>query len=512
MRRVCRAGAWRRRTQTPEAGEDAADHGKKRGRNRARQWRERHLGEVLLGERCFVRTFAPTKVISFYCRLIQIVRVDGNKKFHLVVVGAGFGGLSFCKHFRHPDARITLVDRTNHHLFQPLLYQVATAGLSAPEIAQPVRSIFRDRRDITVLLDKAMDFDLANRKVLLEENTLQYDYLVLAMGGQTGYFGHPEWEQFAPGLKTLDDALRIRSRVLLAFEKAENEAEAPQREKLMTIVVVGGGPTGVELAGAFAELSRTVLKRDFRRIDPSQARIILIEGSPFVLSNFPPELATSATRQLEKLGVQVRTSTRVKAIREGEVELDNGEIIRAGNILWAAGVSGTPLAKKLGVELDKAGRVKVNPDLSLPGHPEVFAIGDMALVLGDDGKPVPGVSPAAMQMGRHVARIIKAEIDMRAGHPTRPPFKYWDKGTMATIGRSAAVAWVGKFKFSGLLAWLAWLFIHLIFLIGFRNRLAVLLQWTYSYFAYKRSARIITYLPQEAAEHPTASASPKTGG
>ncbi len=426
--------------------------------------------------------------------------MDGNETSHVVVLGAGFGGLAFCKHFRHPKARITLVDRTNHHLFQPLLYQVAAAGLSAPEIAQPVRAIFSRRPDITVLLDKVVGINVTDRKVLLEENTLAYDHLVLAMGGQTGYFGHPEWEKFAPGLKTLDDALRIRSHVLLAFEKAENETEASKREKLMTIVVVGGGPTGVELAGAFAELARTVLARDFRRINPAHAKIILIEGSAVVLSNFPLELARSATRQLASLGVQVRTSTRVKNIREGEVELDNGDIIRAGNIIWAAGVSAIPLTKQLGVELDKTGRVKVNPDLSLPRHPEVFAIGDMALVLGDDGKAVPGVSPAAMQMGRHVARLIKSEMDSGASQSPHPPFKYWDKGTMATIGRSAAVAWVGRFKFSGLLAWLAWLLIHLIFLIGFRNRLAVLLQWTYSYFAYKRSARIITYLPAEPAE------------
>jgi NADH:quinone reductase (non-electrogenic) len=423
-----------------------------------------------------------------------------TKQTHVVVLGAGFGGLDFCKHFRHRNARITLVDRTNHHLFQPLLYQVATAGLSAPEIAQPVRAIFSNRPDITVLLDKVVDFNLANKQVFLEENTLAYDYLVLALGSQTGYFGHPEWERFAPGLKTLDDALRIRSSVLLAFEKAENEKEAPQREKLLTIVVVGGGPTGVELAGAFAELTRTVLKRDFRRIDPSQARIILIEGSPYILSHLPKDLAESATRQLQKLGVHVRTSTRVKDIRHGEVELENGETIRAGNILWAAGVAASPLTKKLGVELDKGGRVKVNPDLSLPGHTEVFAIGDMALVLEKDGSPVPGVSPAAMQEGRTVARTIEKELDSPANPPARPPFRYWDKGTMATIGRSKAVAWVGRFKISGLLAWLAWLFIHLIFLVGFRNKLAVLIQWTYSYFAYKRAARIITYLPPDESK------------
>ncbi len=420
-----------------------------------------------------------------------------EKECRVVVLGAGFGGLTFCQNFHHPNARITVVDRTNHHLFQPLLYQVAACGLSAPEIAQPIRGILSNRADITVLFHQAVDFDLAQKRVVLEKGALDYDYLVLALGGQTGYFGHPEWEQFAPGLKTLDDALRIRSRILLAFEQAENETDPAERDRLLTIVVVGGGPTGVELAGAFAELTRTVLNRDFRRIDPTKARIILIEGSPLILSHLPQDLSASAQRQLEALGVQIRNNIHVKDIRAGEVELANGEIIRAGNILWAAGVSATPLTKNLGVELDKAGRVKVNPDLSVPGHPEIFAIGDMALVLQDNGKPVPGVSPAAMQMGKHVAKIIEAEIQAGTKTAARPAFKYWDKGTMATIGRSAAVAWIGRFKFSGLLAWLAWLFIHLIFLVGFRNRLAVLFQWTYSYFSYKRSARIITYMPAE---------------
>jgi NADH dehydrogenase len=417
---------------------------------------------------------------------------------HIVVLGAGFGGLTFCQHFRAPAAQVTVVDRTNHYLFQPLLYQVATAGLSAPEIAQPIRSILSRRPNITVLLDQVADFDLAGNLVVLQQKRLHYDYLVLALGGCSTYFGHPEWEPFAPGLKTLDDALRIRSRVLLAFEKAENTEDAAEHERLMTLVIIGGGPTGVELAGAFAELARIVLKRDFRRIDPTHARIILIEASPVVLSHLPPDLAAKATAQLKRLGVQVRTSTRVKEIRRGEVELENGEIIRAENILWAAGVSATPLAKKLGVELDRAGRVKVNPDLSLPGHPDVFAIGDMALVLQENGKPVPGVSPAAMQMARHVARIIQSELTLGPGKAPRPVFRYWDRGTMATIGRSAAVAWIGKLKISGWFAWLAWLFVHLVFLIGFRNKLAVLLQWAYSYFAYKRSARIITGLPPPA--------------
>ncbi|TMQ00439.1 MAG: NAD(P)/FAD-dependent oxidoreductase [Verrucomicrobia bacterium] len=417
---------------------------------------------------------------------------------HVVVLGAGFGGLTFCQTLNHPRARVTLVDRQNHHLFQPLLYQVATAGLSAPEIAQPIRSILSDQPNVTVLLDLAVDFDLTGKTVLLQKNRLTYDYLVLALGGVTSYFGHPEWEQFAPGLKSLDDALRIRRQVLLAFEKAENEADRAARDRLMMIVVVGGGPTGVELAGAFAELARHVLKSDFRRIDPAQARIILIEAGPRILAHLPPELSARAQRQLESMGVEVRTGAKVKEITKGRVELEHGQVLEAENIIWAAGVSASPLTQKLGVELDRAGRVKVNPDLSLPGHPEVFAIGDMALVLDEEGKPVPGVSPAAMQMARHVARIILDELDLGPGRARRPPFKYWDKGTMATIGRSAAVAKIGRLEFNGFAAWVAWLFVHLIFLIGFRNKLAVLLQWAYSYVAYKRGARIVTGLTDAA--------------
>ena len=415
---------------------------------------------------------------------------------HVVVLGAGFGGLTFCQTFNHPGARVTLVDRQNHHLFQPLLYQVATAGLSAPEIAQPIRSILSDRPNVTVLMDNAVDFNLAGKTVLLEKNTLTYDYLVLALGGVTSYFGHPEWEQFAPGLKSLDDAIRIRREILLAFERAETEPDQKERDRLMTMVVVGGGPTGVELAGAFAELTRHVLKRDFRRIDPSQARVTLIEAGPRILAHLPPELSATAQQQLERMGVEVRTGTKVKNISKGRVEFENGQSIEAENIVWAAGVSASPLTRKLGVELDRASRVKVNPDLSLPNHREVFVIGDMALVFDDEGKPVPGVSPAAMQMARHVARIIHDELTFGPQSASRPRFKYWDKGTMATIGRSAAVAKIGTLEFDGFLAWVAWLFVHLIFLIGFRNKLAVLLQWAYSYFTYKRGARIVTGLSE----------------
>lgn len=419
------------------------------------------------------------------------------KSPHIVVLGAGFGGLKFCQMFNHSTARITLVDRQNHHLFQPLLYQVATAGLSAPDIAQPVRSILSRKTNVTVLLDEAVDVKLADRRVILKSGVLDYDYLVLAVGGATSYFGHPEWERFAPGLKSLDDAIDIRRRILLAFERAENTADPEEQARLMRIVVVGGGPTGVELAGAFAELARHVLKADFRRINTAQAHVILIEGGDRILSNLPPELSDSATRQLTRLGVEVRTKCRVQDIRESCVELApqtpgaEPEMIRAENIIWAAGVSASSITKKLGVELDKAGRVKVNPDLSLPGHPEAFAIGDLALVLGKDGKPVPGVSPAALQMGKHVARLIARELKPNGTAP-QESFRYFDKGTMATIGRSAAVAKIGRLEFSGFFAWLSWLLVHLVFLIGFRNKLMVLLQWTYSYLTYKRGARIIT--------------------
>ena len=415
-----------------------------------------------------------------------------SKLSHVVVLGAGFGGLTFCHHFKHPGARITLVDRQNHHLFQPLLYQVATAGLAAPDIAQPIRSILREHPNLTVLMDAVEDIRLADRTVKLTHQTLEFDYLVLGLGGITTYFGHPEWEAVAPGLKTLDDAVRIRRDVLLAFEKAETVESREERERLMTIVVVGGGPTGVELAGAFAELARHVLVRDFRHIDPSRARVILIEASSVVLSHLPLELAQSGQRQLEALGVEVRTNTRVTAIREGCVETSTG-IICAENIIWAAGVGASPLTRKLGVELDKAGRIKVLPDLSILGFPNTFAVGDIASLVDANGVLVPGVSPAAMQEGKHVARILTDELTL-GPKANRPPFAYWDKGTMATIGRSAAVAKIKDMELTGFTAWTAWLFVHLIFLLGFRNKISVLLQWFYSYLAYRRGSRIITGL------------------
>jgi NADH:ubiquinone reductase (H+-translocating) len=413
---------------------------------------------------------------------------------HIVVLGAGFGGLTFCQQFSFPGSRVTLVDRQNHHLFQPLLYQVATAGLAATDVAQPVRSILSDCPHVTVLLDEVLEVKLDCKEVRLRRAVLRYDYLVLALGGVTSYFGHPEWEEFAPGLKTIDDALRIRREILLAFEEAESESDPARLHELLTMVVVGGGPTGVELAGALAELARHVLVKDFQRINPAAARVILIEAGPRLLASFPETLSESAEEQLRRLGVEVRKNAPVQSISRRRVELKDG-IIAAANIVWAAGIAAVPLARKLGVETDRAGRVKVNSDLSLPGYPNVFAIGDMALVLDEDGKPVPGVSPAAMQMAKHAARTIGEELTF-GEHSKRRTFRYWDKGTMATIGRSAAVAKIKRLEFSGFPAWMAWLVVHLIFLVGFRNKVSVLIEWAYSYLTYKRGARIITGLSE----------------
>jgi NADH:ubiquinone reductase (H+-translocating) len=410
---------------------------------------------------------------------------------HVVVLGAGFGGLYFAKSFPSALARVTIVDRQNHHLFQPLLYQVATAGLAAPDIAQPVRTILRGKPNLTVLMAEVRGVDLAAQRVDLDTGSLDYDWLVIALGGQTSYFGKKEWEEFAPGLKSLDDAVRLRRNMLLAYERAEREPDEARRREQMTTVVVGGGPTGVELAGSFAELARTVLYRDFEHIDPRQARILLVEGGPRILSTFSERLSESAERQLEGLGVEVRLDTKVTAIRSGEVELD-GVPLRAGNIVWAAGVSAVPLTRTLGVETDRAGRLRVLPDLSLPGYPHVFAVGDLATLTDANGQIVPGVCQGAMQGGVHVARAIAHELKGAERPPEqRPAFAYFDKGTMATIGRSKAIAKLGKIELSGFAAWFTWLSVHLIFLIGFRNRLSVFLQWAYAYFAYKRGARII---------------------
>ncbi len=411
---------------------------------------------------------------------------------HIVVIGAGFAGLTFVREFPSGIARITVIDRQNHHLFQPLLYQVATAGLSAIDIAQPIRAVFGPRPNVAVIMSEVTAIDLAARRVTHERGELAFDYLVLAAGGTTSYFGHPEWARFAPGLKSLDDALRIRRLILCSLERAETETDPAKREAAMNIIVIGGGPTGVELAGAFAELTRTVLHRDFDHIDPTKVRVRLIEGSPRVLAAFPPDLSASAQRQLEKLGVEVRTGVRVEAIREGELVVA-GETIRADNIIWAAGVAGAPITQQLGVELDRGGRIKVLPDLSVPGHPAVFALGDIASLTDANGVPVPGVAQGAMQMGRHAARLIEGELRGEKFSPAgRALFAYRDKGSMATIGRSSAVAQIGGRHLSGYPAWLAWLAVHLLFLVGFRSKFSVLLQWAYSYFTYRRGARIIT--------------------
>jgi NADH dehydrogenase len=414
---------------------------------------------------------------------------------HIVIGGGGFGGLAVAKALRKTPVRITLVDRTNHHLFQPLLYQVAMAGLSPADIAAPIRSIFNNQRNVSVLLAEATGVDFERRALLLSDGELPFDYLLLATGGRTSYFGHDEWSRFAPGLKSLDDAIEIRRRVLLAFEAAEREADSERRRDLLRFVVVGGGPTGVELAGAIAELARHVLARDFRSINPRSAEIVLLEGGPRILPSFPPDLSASAVRQLAGLGVTVRVDAQVTRIDERGVWLGD-ELLASTTIIWGAGVRATAFTERLGVPLDRAGRIVIEPDLSLPGHVNVFAIGDMVNFSHQDGQPLPGISPVAMQMGRHVARNIARDL---RGQP-REPFRYVDRGTMATIGRKAAIAQVGRWKLSGFPAWITWLVVHIYFLIGFRNRLAVLFNWAWSYFTYQRGARLITGTSPPTAE------------
>ena len=419
--------------------------------------------------------------------------MDKNDLPHVVVLGGGFGGLEFCKRLPEHLAKVTLIDRENHHLFQPLLYQVATAGLSSSEIAQPIRSILSDRENLVVLLNEVREIDLEQKLIRLADREMRYDFLVVALGGVTSYFGHPEWEEHAPGLKSLRDALRIRHDVLAAFERAENETDATIREHLMTMVVVGGGPTGVEMAGSLAELSKQVLRRDFAHIDPANAKVILLEGGERVLSHLSPELSDHADQQLRSLGVDVHCQARVEDVNADGLMV-NGEFLPAATKVWAAGIGANPVVQALTVPKDRAGCILVEPSLRLPGHPEAFAIGDIAHVKDENGRRVPGVSPAAMQMAAHVAEVIMNEITAPSstGSPA-PAFRYFDKGSMATIGRSRAVAQVGGFEFSGFAAWLSWLFVHLVFLVGFRNRLAVFVQWIYSYFTFNRGARIISH-------------------
>jgi len=417
--------------------------------------------------------------------------MDQQTKPRVVIVGAGFGGLLAARTLARYPVQITLVDRQNFHVFQPLLYQVATAGLSPDEIAAPIRWIMRSQRSVEVLMSEVRDFDLSRRVVKLEGGEVEYDYLILAAGASHAYFGHDEWAPFAPGLKTIEGALELRRRVLLAFELAERQAASSdnkdREDAQLNFVVVGGGPTGVELAGTLAEVSRQVLANEFRSIDPKRTRIVLLEGGPRVLPAYPEDLSRSAEEQLQHLGVEVQTSALVTQVEPGSVHIGESKL-PATVILWAAGVAASPLGEKLGAAVDRAGRVLVNPDLSIPGHPEVFVVGDLAALKDESGKWLPGVAPVAMQEGKATAHNIGNEL---RGEP-RKDFHYWNKGSLATIGRAAAVADFGKIHVSGFLAWLSWLFIHIFFLIGFRNRLIVLIQWAWSYLTYERGAWLIT--------------------
>jgi len=413
--------------------------------------------------------------------------MDQKPRPRVVIVGAGFGGLLAAQTLARYPVQITLIDRQNFHTFQPLLYQVATAGLSPGEIAAPIRWILRKKRNVEVLMSEVQDFDLSRRVVKLADEELGYDYLIVAAGASHAYFGHDEWEPFAPGLKTIEDALEIRRRVLLAFELAERQAESEKDQIQLNFVVVGAGPTGVELAGTLAEIARQVLTNEFRTIDPKKTRIVLLEGGPRVLPAYPEDLSRSAEEQLKHLGVQVQTSAMVTAIEPGSVQIGTTRL-PAAVILWAAGVAASPLGKKLGAPVDRAGRVLVNPDLSIPGHPEVFVVGDLAALKDEHGNWIPDLSPVAIQEGRATARNIGRDLQ---GEP-RKNFHYWNKGTLATIGRAAAVADFGKIHISGFLAWLSWLFVHIFFLIGFRNRILVMIQWAWSYLTFERGARLIT--------------------
>ncbi|OLE65446.1 MAG: FAD-dependent oxidoreductase [Acidobacteria bacterium 13_1_20CM_2_68_14] len=404
----------------------------------------------------------------------------------VVILGGGFGGLYAARALRRAPVRVTLVDRRNHHVFQPLLYQVATAALNPSDIAVPIRHILRRQANAEVILGEASAVDVGARKVILADGEVPYDYLIVATGAAHSYFGHDDWARFAPGLKTIEDALDIRRRILLAFEAAEREIDPDRRAAWLTFVIVGGGPTGVELAGAVAEIARRILREDFRHIDPGSASVFLVEAAPRVLQAFDEALARRAAQALRGLGVEVLTGAPVSAIDATGVSIGDRRI-PARLVLWAAGVAASPLARSLGVPLDRAGRVAVTPDLTLPGHPEVFVIGDLA-ALRQDGRPVPGVAPAAKQMGRHAARNILRAV---RGLPYLS-FHYRDAGSLATIGRAAAVAEFGRVKLWGLPAWLAWLVIHIYFMIGFRNRMLVILQWAWLYLRYESGARLIT--------------------
>jgi len=407
---------------------------------------------------------------------------------HVVIIGGGFGGLYAARHLRHAPVRITLVDRHNYHLFQPLLYQVATAGLNPSDIAAPIRSILRHQRNVNVILGTAASIDVSRKIVKLADgDELAYDYVIVATGATHSYFNHPEWEKDAPGLKSIDDALEIRRRILIAFEAAERETDPALQNEWMTFVVIGGGPTGVELAGAVSEIARQTMIRDFRHIDSSKARVILAEGKDRVLPTYPASLSEKAQKQLQRLGVEVITSALVTSVTDREVKIGD-TTLHARTVLWAAGVQASPLARSLGVPLDRAGRVLVEPDLTIAGHPEVFVIGDLASLQQKNGEPVPGVAPAAIQEGVHTSRNIERIV---SGKPALP-FRYRDKGSLATIGRAACVADFGWLHLSGFIAWFAWLAVHIFFLIGFRNRFLVISEWAWAYLTFERGARLIT--------------------
>ena len=413
--------------------------------------------------------------------------MDDKRKPRVVVIGAGFGGLTAARKIAHLPVHVTVIDRRNHHTFQPLLYQVATAGLSPGEIAAPIRWILRNRSNVEVLLEEVVDFNLQQKKVITRQQVLDYDYLIVASGATHAYFGHEEWEPFAPGLKTIEDALEIRRRVLLAFEMAERQVAQGEEVTPIRFIVIGGGPTGVELAGTLAEIAHHAMKHEFRKIKPEQSRILLIEGGPRVLPAYSEELSQKAKEQLQKLGVEVRTSSIATRVDPGAVWIGQ-ERIPSPVVLWAAGVAASPLGRKLSVPVDRAGRVLVQPDLSIPGHPEVMVIGDLASLTDENGKQLPGVAPVAIQQGDWAANTIARDLE----HQPRRNFRYHDKGSLATIGRAAAVAQIGKFSLSGYFAWLAWLFVHIFFLIGFRNRIIVMINWAWAYLTYERGARLIT--------------------
>ncbi len=417
-------------------------------------------------------------------------------RHRVVIIGGGFGGLSAALKLKRVPADVTLIDRCNYHLFQPLLYQVATGALSPANIASPLREILKDHRNTKVLLAEATGIDVANRRVVLSDGSVEYDTLIISTGASHQYFGHAEWEKFAPGLKTIEDATAMRRRILLAFETAEREQDPEKRRAFLTFVIVGAGPTGVELAGALGEIANDTLRRDFRSIDPASARIILVEGTDRVLPSYPPKLSAAARRMLERLGVTVRTGVFVTGVSEHAVTLREGdrtEQIPARTILWAAGVLTSPLGKSLseatGAPLDKSGHIIVQPDLSVPGHPEIFVIGDLANYSHQTGRPLPGVAQPAIQEGRYVAGVIRRRL---LQHVPPPPFHYFDKGNLATVGRAAAVADLNWLRISGIPAWLIWIFVHLFYIMEFRNRLLILLQWGWLFITYDRSARLIT--------------------